>query len=264
MVRKLLRFLRIAVLGAFVAAGAAAQTPVSTELPAAAPPSTASAEELARHADGLRARKDYAAAIEFYRAALKKSPSDSDIFNRVGIAQMQLGDYREARRQFESALKLNRSFAEAYNNLGVVFYLQRDLKKAIRNHQTALALDDTSASFHSNLGTALFSRKQFERAMREYERALQLDPAVFERTAATGVTARLASPQDRARYAYLLAKLYAKTGDYDRALNQLKKCREYGYSRIQDVYKDVEFSALRKDRRFAQVMGRATVAVPES
>jgi tetratricopeptide (TPR) repeat protein len=263
MVRKLLRFFRVAALAACVAAGAAAQTPVSPELPAE-PPSTATAAELVRHADGLRARKDYAAAIKFYRAALQKSPRDGDIFNRVGIAYMQAGDLGEARRAFERALKLNRSFAEAYNNLGVVFFLHRDLKKAIRNYEAALALDDTSASFHSNLGAALFSRKQFERAMREYERALQLDPAVFERTAASGVTARLASPQDRARYAYLLAKLYAKTGDYDRALNQLKKCREFGYPRIQDVYKDAEFSALRKDRRFAQVMGRATVAVPES
>lgn len=243
---------------------AAAQTagPAGSQPQAAS--ATLTAAELVAQADALRAKKDYAAAVELYRAALKQSPHDGDLFNRMGIAHIQLSDYAQARADFERAIKLNRRFAEAYNNLGVVFYLQRSHKKAIRNYEKALALDDASASFHSNLGAALFSRKQFNRAMLEYERALQLDPAVFERTAASGVTAQLASPEDRAHYAYLLAKLYAKAGDSERALNQLKKCREYGYSRIQDVYKDAEFSALRKDRRFAQVMGRETVAVPES
>jgi tetratricopeptide (TPR) repeat protein len=259
------RFIPIAVvLATMVSTPAFSQTAAPAEAKAAHPAPDAAPAELVQQADALRSRKDYTAALEFYRAALKKSPGDSDIYNRMGIARIQLGEYRQARNDFEGALKLNPGLAEAYNNAGVACYLQRDVKRAIRYYEKALAVDESSASFHSNLGAALFARKRFDRAMLEYERALQLDPAVFERTAASGVTARLASPEDRARYAYMLAKLYAKAGDSERALQQLKKSREYGYSRIQDAYKDTEFSALRKDRRFAQVMGREAVAVPES
>lgn len=70
-----------------------------------------------------------------------------------------------------------------------------------------------------------------------------------------GVAAHLASPEDRAHYAYVLAKLYAKSGDLDRALLQLKSAKENGYERLKDVYTDAEFATLRNDPWFTEIMG---------
>ncbi len=219
-----------------------------------------SAAESMDRGDLLKAKKDYAGALQQYRAALDKAPKDPVIWNKIGITYLQLLDYGQAKASFEKARKLNRDYAEAYNNLGVVAYIRKDYKKAIRHYEKALALKEDSAAFHSNLGAAYFSHRKFPDAMRQYARAYELDPTIFERTSTGGVAAHLASPEDRAHYAYVLAQLYAKSGDFERALQQLKSAKENGYERLKDVYSDEAFAGLRKDPRFADLMGPKSAA----
>jgi hypothetical protein len=73
----------------------------------------------------------------------------------------------------------------------------------------------------------------------------------------------LSSPEERARYEYVVAKLYAKAGDDERSLHYLRKAMEDGYKDIKNVYKDNEFSTLRKDPRFTELMASKTPAIPE-
>ena len=89
----------------------------------------------------------------------------------------------------------------------------------------------------------------------------QLDPDVFERTSRGGVQAQLPSPGDRAHYDYTVAKLYAKMGYSDRSLEYLRKAMEEGYKDFKNVYKDVEFAELRKDKRFAELMATKPPAI---
>jgi len=230
-------------------------------LRAAPPPANASAEELEERGDQLRAEKSYADAIDYYRAALAKQDT-AVLHNKSGIAQLLMLHYHKAKKEFERAIKRDPFYAEAYNNLGVVNYSQRDYKRAIRRYQKALELRETSASFHSNLGTAYFARKEYDRASTEYLRALELDPDVFERQSAAGVSARLPSPNERARFSYVIAKMYAKSGNPDRCLLYLKRALEAGYAGMGDVYKDEEFTQVRKDPRFTELMASKPVAVP--
>jgi tetratricopeptide (TPR) repeat protein len=123
-------------------------------------------------------------------------------------------------------------------------------------------LKNDAASYYSNLGTAYFGKKQFDKAIECYAKAVELDPDVFDRSSHAGVQARLASPEDRARYDYVLAKMYARSGVPDRSLHYLKKAMEEGYKDIKDVYKDSEFSTLRKDPRFAELMAAKIPAIP--
>jgi hypothetical protein len=46
-------------------------------------------------------------------------------------------------------------------------------------------------------------------------------------------------------------------------LHYLKKAMEEGYKDIKDVYKDNEFSTLRKDLRFTELMAAKTTAIPD-
>jgi hypothetical protein len=96
-----------------------------------------------------------------------------------------------------------------------------------------------------------------------YEHALQLDPDVFTRSSRTGVQAQLPSPEDHARYDYTVAKLYAKMGLSDQSLQYLRKAKEDGYKDLKNVYKDAEFSALRKDPRFAELMTSKTAVISD-
>lgn len=227
------------------------------------PAADATVAELEARADQLRSAKLYLDALDYYRAALGKEPGGARLLNKIGITELMMQRYREARKSFEKSIKADNKFADAYNNLGVVLYEEKKYGAAIKQYHKAIVLDDSSASFFSNLGAAHFSKREFEPAVQAYQHALEIDPEVFERTSRGGVQAQLPRPEDRARYDYTVAKLYAKMGVPERSLEYLRKAMEEGYKDLKDVYKDQEFSELRKDPRFTELMAAKTPALPE-
>lgn len=227
------------------------------------PAPSASAAELESRGDQLRAEKNFLDAIDYYEAATQKAGGSATIFNKMGICDLMLQRFKEARKNFNRAIKTDRNHADAYNNLGVAYYQQRDYGKAIKNYQKAIALNGEAASYYSNLGAAYFGKKQFDKGALNYGKAMELDPDIFERTSRAGVQAQLPSPEDRARYDYELAKIYAKNGVADRSLHYLRKAMEEGYKDIGNVYKDNEFTELRKDPRFVELMAAKPPSIPE-
>jgi tetratricopeptide (TPR) repeat protein len=247
------------------------------------PPATATAEELEKQADQLRAEKSYADALDYYRAAMKKANSAA-LWNKVGITELQTGRLKDAGKSFDRSIKLDSKFPEAYNNRGAAYYIAGaqqqalaeqkqkssvphgaagDYHKAVKFYLKALALREDNASYHANLGTAYFALKDFPRATNEYARALQLDPDVFEHRFQTGIAAQMSSPEDRAHYSFVLARMYASSGNLERALQYLRKAMEDGYKDLDSVYKDQEFATLRKDPRFAELMNSKPTAIPQ-
>jgi tetratricopeptide (TPR) repeat protein len=227
------------------------------------PAAGATSEELEKRGDELRTEKNFFDAVDYYQAALKGAPGNAAVFNKIGICQLQLRRYKEAKKSFERAIRGDHTLANAYNNLGVVYYEQNNYSAAIKHYEKAIQFDNDAASYYSNMGAAYFSKKQFDKAVQSYAKAVELDPDIFERTARGGVLAQLPSPEDRAHYDYVLAKLYAKTGEPDRSLHYLKKAMEEGYKDIKNVYKDDEFSTLRKDPRFAELMATKPLAISD-
>jgi tetratricopeptide (TPR) repeat protein len=227
------------------------------------PAPEATAADLEARADQLRAVKLYLDALDYYRAAMGKRPNSATLLNKVGITELMMQRYREAKKSFDQSIKYDRKFADAYNNRGVVYYEEGKYGAAAKDYRRAIAIDSTSASFYSNLGAALFAKKEFEPAVLAYERAMAIDPDVFERTSRGGVQAQLPSPGDRAYYDFRVAKLYAKMGYSDRSLEYLKKAMEEGYKDFNNVYKDVEFAELRKDKRFTELVTTKVPALPE-
>jgi tetratricopeptide (TPR) repeat protein len=223
----------------------------------------ATPEELEQRGDELRTDKNFLDAVDYYQAALRGAPGSASVFNKIGISQLMMQRYKEAKKSFERAIKADRKHADAYNNLGVIDYQARNYNVAIRHYEKAISLKDDAASYYSNMGAAYFGKKQFDKAIQSYSKALELDPDIFERTSHAGVLAQLPAPGDRAHYDYVLAKLYARAGVPDRSLHYLKKAMEDGYKDINDVYKDNEFSTLRKDPRFAELMAAKTTAIPD-
>jgi len=223
----------------------------------------ATAKELENQGDGLQAQKNYLDAIEYYQAALTKDPHNAVLTNKIGMSQLLLHRYKEAKKSFERTIKADKKYANAYANLAVVYYEEQNYGKAIQFYDKAIALNADEAVFYNNRGAALFAKKQFDKASADYAKAMELDPDIFERNmkGGGGVQARLASPDDQARYDYVLARLFAKNGQPDRSLHYLKKAMEEGYKDIKDVYKDEEFSTLRKDPRFAELMASKPMAI---
>lgn len=226
------------------------------------PSASATVSDLEGRAEQLHAQKLFLDALDYYRAALAKEPNSPRLLNKMGITLLMLPRYRDAKKAFEQAIKFDHKNANAYNNLGVVFYEEKRYGAAVKQYRKAIAIQDDAASFYSNLGAALFAKREFEPAVVAYQRAVELDPDVFVRTSRVGVQAQLPSPEDRARYDYTVAKLYAKMGFSDRSLEYLKKAMEEGYKDFKNVYKDVEFAELRKDKRFVELVSTKYPALP--
>ncbi len=227
------------------------------------PSANASVAELEQRGDTLRAEKAYLDALDYYRAALAKKPSSPQLFNKTGITELLLHRFHDAAKDFERAIKLDHEYADAHNNLGVIHYLQKKYGKAIKEYEKAIKARTDSASFYSNLGAAYFSKKEFDKAGIYYNEALRLDPEIFLRSSRNGVSAQMSSPEDRAHFDYVLAKLYAKLGDAEHSLQYLRRAMEEGYKGIGNVFKDSEFAALRKDERFTELMAARPLAIPE-
>lgn len=228
-----------------------------------APPSSMSAQDLEARGDSLRGEKAYLDSLDYYTAALKKKPNDPRLYNKCGMAEIGLRRFDEAKKSFQRSIRADKTYADAHNNLGVIFYIDKKYGKAVKEYDRALKLSPQSASFYNNLGGAFFAQKEYEKATLAYQQALSLDPDVLERSSQTGVAAQMSSPDDRARFSYVVAKLFAKQGNTDRSLEYLRRAMEEGYKGIDQVYKDDEFAGLRKDPRFTQLMSARPLAIPE-
>jgi tetratricopeptide (TPR) repeat protein len=253
---KLAVFLLAIVFAVFLFCGRASSQMAQQSNPQAIPPppAGASALQLEQTADILRARKDYSQSLTYLRAAIRHDPNNAVLFNKCGIVEIQINDLPAARVDLKKALKLNPKYAEARNNMGVTYYMERNYKKAIKEYSKAIELRADLASFYANRGTAWFARKQVDLATKEYAQALQIDPEVLINSSQGGIAAQISSPEDRAEYTYVLAKLYAKHGDIDHSIEFLRKAKELRYVHMNDVYKDAEFSFVRGDPRFAGMM----------
>lgn len=210
-------------------------------------------QQLEEKGDDLRGEKNFADAIDYFSAAIEKQPT-APLYNKRGMSKAGMMRFEDARKDFERALKLDKTYAEAENNIGAMLHYQRKLGPAIKHYKKAIALDQR-ATFYSNLGTAYFAQKDYKKAQQNYQTALQLDPDVFERQRSRTATQFAAmTPQERAKYDYTIAKMYASRGDSERCFLYLRKAIEEGYPVANDVKRDKEFAVLRKDPRMKEIL----------
>jgi len=205
-----------------------------------------------RRGDIFMARKMYREAIDQYRT----QPESALILNKIGIAYHQLLDLKTARKYYEQSIKLNPKYSEAVNNLGTVYYANKSYSRAVRQYRKALKLAPNSASIYSNLGTAFFARKKYAEAFEAYQQALQLDPEVFEHRGSSGVLLQERTVDERARFHYYLAKVYAKSGMPERALLYVRKALEEGFKERKRFLEEPEFASLQENPEFKELMAQ--------
>jgi tetratricopeptide (TPR) repeat protein len=201
--------------------------------------------------DIFMARKMYREAIDVFREDKSKN---AVIANKIGIAYHQMQQLDSARKSYEQAIRLKPDYAEAINNLGTVYYARKSFGRAIRYYQRALKYAPNSASIYSNLGTAYFARKKYKEAMETYQTALKLDPNVFENHGSYGVLLEERSVEERAKFHFHMAKLYAQAGRNELALQYLRKALEEGFKEKKKIEEDPDFQAIRDLPEFKELL----------
>jgi len=232
-------------------------------------PATTSPERLETIADVLRARRFPESALDYYAYALKRGGEEAQLLNKMGVTQLEIGNNRVARAYFERVVHLKRKNADAWNNLGAVQYLEGQNGSAISSYKKAIKLNKKSASFHSNLGTAYFQTKDFKRARKEFATALALDPGLMVHGGGPGgITMRMLSPEDHARFSYEMARIYAQAQNETEMLRYLTRASEAGFDVLEAMGKDDVLKQYRKDPRVLLLVHNAQLLrsgqVPET
>ncbi len=239
--------------------------PVTPTVVAPSPPliplKGSSAADLEHQGDLLRAQKRYLDAVDYYQAALDQQQTPLR-YNKLGMAYLFLQQESHAKKAFNHALKLDKNCAEAWNNRGFVEQVRRNYGRAAKYYEHALALKPGSPTFHYNLASVYFARHKYQEAATEYRAAYMIDPDIFDRVSRMGILAQTSSPEDRAAFSFMVARMYAQAGDVDRSLEYLRKAMEEGFKNIKRVYTDSEFATLRTDKRFTELMEQRPQPLP--
>jgi tetratricopeptide (TPR) repeat protein len=243
------RPLAIAVVAGWISAFAFAQ--VAAQAPQSAAKAPLPPLSIETRGDVLMARKMYREAIDVFREDKSKN---AVISNKIGIAYHQMQQLDNARKYYQLAVRYKPDYAEAINNIGTVYYARKSYGKAIRYYQKALKYAPNSASIYSNMGTAYFGRKKYDEAMKTYQIALKLDPNVFETHGSYGVLLEERNVEERAKFHFHMAKLYAQTGRNDLALQYLRKALEEGFKDKKKMAEDPDFQAMRDLPEFKELL----------
>ena len=216
-------------------------------------PATASPQMLEMAGDVLRARRFPEDALEYYNYALQKGGEEGPLMNKLGVTELEMHNTFAARIYFQRLVRLLRKDAQGWNNLGAVECIDGNFGRAISDYNRAIKLDKVrdkaSAAYHSNLGAALLEEKDFRGARQQYDIALRLDPEMFEHGGGTGMTARMLSPEDHARYCFEMARLYAERKDDANVIQYLTMASEAGFDVLTEMSADKELGRYRKDPR---------------
>ena len=199
--------------------------------------------------DIFMAKKMFREAAEAYSEA----GTSAVLLNKTGIAYHQMLDLKDAKKYYQLALKANPVYAEAINNLGTVEYSHKNYRRAVSLYKRALRQSPESASIYSNLGTGYFARKDYKGATEAFQKALQLDPEVFEHHSSQGVLLQERSVEERAKFHFYLAKMYAKSGAPERALQYMRKAIEEGF-KDRKKFEESEFALLKDNPEFKQLL----------
>ena len=204
--------------------------------------------------DIARARQEFGSAVNWYLLAVRYNNHEAALFNKLGIAEMKVGEMDQARRDFLLATKVEPSNVDALNNLGAVYCLQRKYKPAVRYLKQALALDEAKAVTHLNLAEAWLGQKQIDRGMTEYARALELDADILNSADNEGVFAQIQTPEQKAMVDFMIAKAYVKRGNLEGALDYLRRAKQDNFKNLASVWDDPIFTPLWKDPRLVDIV----------
>jgi tetratricopeptide (TPR) repeat protein len=205
--------------------------------------------------DLARIHENFTEAAGFYKQAIRATPGEAKLYNKLGISYLQMHQFGPARKAFSESVKHDPRFINAYNNLGATEVLDKKYNSAIQHLKRALELDETSAPAHLNMAEAWAGLEQMDRAMTEYARALELNADILSGTP-DGVQVRVSTPEQRGRVDYLIALAYARRGNFDGSLEYLARARAERFSGLSKVYDEKLFAPLWGDPRLEKMVKR--------
>src|SRR5262250_788465 len=126
--------------------------------------------------DSAATRKAYEDRERNLLSLIKGRPSDSNLYNDLGVSQFYLGKGALAESSFQKAIQLNPENADARANLSYYYFQNGKEEAAADLLKQALQIDPDNFLANYFSGLLYFSRKQPTRAEIFLEKALKIQP----------------------------------------------------------------------------------------
>ncbi|MDO6761398.1 tetratricopeptide repeat protein [Tamlana sp. 2_MG-2023] len=178
-------------------------------------------------------------AKEEYKIMLSSSADFSNGRMQLGDYYMQKNDYSNAIEHYNMALKKDSLFTPVYSNLATAYSLVKDYDKALNTLETWSEIEPKVGRVHYLKALLFFEISKNEEAVSELKTAIKLDPKDARSmynlstyyyqddkdlaSARQYINAALKVEPGNPNYEYLLALIYQKTGEADKAQRILSK-----------------------------------------
>jgi DNA-binding winged helix-turn-helix (wHTH) protein/TolB-like protein/Tfp pilus assembly protein PilF len=217
---------------------------------------------------------DFARAEAEYRRAIELNPNSALAHNRYAQLLVTLERFDEATAEMQKALALDPLSPMVNTAVGGPFLYSRRYDEAVEQYRRALELEPDFVPALFPLSLALAQLGDFEEAVAVARRAAEASgehpimlaslagiyASAGRREEAAGLLERLLTG-GRAAPPYVLAGVYARLGDPDRAFACLERAFAERASHLADLNIDPEFDPIRADPRFRELARR--VGLPE-
>lgn len=136
----------------------------------------ASPKRYVQWGDALSREKRYAEALTQYEKAVQQDEKASDAWEKMGEAQVSLGDYSKAIESYRRLIELDPYDGQTYILWGNALFEQRRYAEAAEIYDKASELTPHPEVAHFNGGLALFSQRRHAEAIERFKKALEFNP----------------------------------------------------------------------------------------
>jgi len=247
--RRIAASVSLGVLCAYGLAGCAASAPKAEEAPIVSALGVTSADDARMRAADARAKGNVDVALRLYVEAADRDPKDAESMYQIGTIYEERKDAAHAARAYTRAVQIDSEHAGALTKLGLIYFDNRQFDEAVPMLERALAVEPAQWRVHNALGLIADARADHEGAIGHFDEALALNPgsaALLNNrgyshylvgaldVAETNYRAALALDSSYGRAWQNLGLVYARQGQYDKALATLERAVS-GYVAANDV-----------------------------
>jgi tetratricopeptide (TPR) repeat protein len=119
-------------------------------------------------------------AMRYYNMSLKLYPDAPQVYNNIGVLELNRGNVAAAERNFRKALEIRPGYFAAYNNLGSIYNRRGETNKSIELLGSAIKASPDNPFAYLSLARLQVSEDLLEEAEMNLKKALSVDKRFTE------------------------------------------------------------------------------------